>query len=148
MTTSRTRLRAAAAPLLIGLVALLGAACAPPPAAPTGISFNPPGIGYVGKQYVPTASAANKLPVSFSLDSASTGCSLTSGVLHFDAVGSCITPADQPGDAPNPPLPQVRRTITIYGCPPLRAGVWTGPQGTSATVVLGGSTFSGTVDLS
>jgi streptogramin lyase len=149
MTASRTRLRLAAAPLLVGLVALLGAACAPPPAAPTGNSFNPPGVGYVGKQYVPTATAANNLPVSFSLDAASSGCSLTAGVLHFTSVGSCIVLADQPGDATHPALPQVRRTITVYGCPPLRGGVWTGPQGTSATVVLGGSTsFSGTVDLS
>ncbi|CAN5463953.1 hypothetical protein BH10ACT3_BH10ACT3_21460 [soil metagenome] len=148
MNASRTRLRYAAVPLFVGLVALLGAACAPPPAAPTGINFNPPGIGYVGKQYVPAATAANNLPVSFSLDAASTGCALTAGVLRFNVVGSCIVLADQPGNATTPALPQVRRTIKIYQCPPLRAGLWTGPQGTSANVILGGSTFSGTVDLS
>ncbi len=148
MTPARTRLRITAAPLLVGLVAVLGAACAPPPAVPTGISFHPPSVGYVGKQYVPKATAANKLPVSFSLDDLSTGCSLTGGVLYFDAVGSCVVLADQPGDATNPPLDQVRRTITVYECPPLRSGLWTGPQGTSATVIAGGATFSGTVDLS
>jgi hypothetical protein len=150
MTASRTRLRFAAAPLLVGLVAMLGAACAPPPvAAPTGISFNPPRVGYVGKQYVPKATAANKLPVSFSLDAASTGCSLTAGVLYFDSVGSCIVLADQPGDTNHPPLPQVRRTIAIYECPPLRAGRWTGPQYTYADVIIESSTtFSGTVNLS
>lgn len=147
MNAPWTRLRLAAAPLLVGLV-VLAAACAPPPEAPTGISFNPPAVGYVGKQYVPKATAANNLPVSFSLDAPSTGCELTGGVLYFDSVGSCVVLADQPGDATNPPLPQVRRTITIYECPPLRAGRWTGPEGTSANVVVNGSTtFSGTVDL-
>ncbi|MGB3409872.1 MAG: hypothetical protein WBA45_01640 [Microthrixaceae bacterium] len=149
MTAPWTRLRHVAAPLIFGLVVVLGVACAPPPAAPTGISFYPPAVGYVGKQYVPTATAANNLPVSFSLDAPSTGCALTAGVLHFDAVGSCVVLADQPGDATNPPLPQVRRTITIYECPPLRSGKWTGPEGTSANVVVSGPTsFSGTVDLS
>lgn len=148
MTAPRTRVRYAAAPLLVGFIALLGAACAPPAPVPTGISFNPPGVGYVGKQYVPTATAANKLPVSFSLDAASTGCSLAGGVLSYTSVGSCIVLADQPGDATHPPLPQVRRTIRVYECPPLRSGLWTGPQGTSANVVAGGSAFSGTVDLS
>jgi len=148
MGASRTGLRVAAAPLLVGLVAVLAAACAPPTAAPTGISFNPPTVGYVGKQYVPKATAANRLPVSFSLDAPSTGCSLIAGVLYFDSVGSCVVLADQPGDATNPPLTQVRRTINVYECPSLRSGRWTGPQGTSATVIGSGSTFSGTVDLS
>lgn len=148
MHASRTRLRYAAAPLLVGLVAMLGVACAPPAPVPTGITFNPPGVGYVGKQYVPTASAANGLPVSFSLAGSSAGCSLTSGTLHFTAVGSCVVNADQPGDATHPALPQVQRTIKIYECPPLRSGLWTGPQGTSANVLVSGSTFSGTVDLS
>ena len=148
MTAPWMRLRSAAAPLFVGLVAVLAAACAPPAAAPTGISFNPPAVGYVGKQYVPTATAANNLPVSFSLDALSTGCSLTAGVLYFGAVGSCIVLADQPGDATRPPLTQVRRTIRVYECPTLRSGRWSGPQGTSADVSVSGSTFTGTVDLS
>jgi hypothetical protein len=147
MTAPRARRRVAAAPLLICLVAVIAAGCAPKAPAPTGITFNAPAVGYVGKQLALTATAANRLPVSFSLDASSTGCSLNAGVLDFVAVGSCVVLADQPGDATNPALPQVRRTISVQDCPPLRSGRWTGPQGTSADVIAGGSTFSGTVDL-
>lgn len=147
MSRSRTSWRLTAAPLLVGLLGVLAVACAPPVAAPTGISFNPPGVGYVGKQYVPKATAANQLPVSFSLDASSTGCSLIAGVLYYDAVGDCVVLADQPGDATNPPLDQVQRTIRVYECPPLRSGLWTGPQGTSADVLVSGSTFYGTANL-
>lgn len=146
MTTSRT-VRLTVAPLFLAVVAMVAASCAPPP-APRGIVFNPPPIGYVGQQYVPTATAPNQLPVVFSLDAASTGCSLIDGVLYFDAVGSCVVLADQVGNETTPALPQARRTITVYECPPLRSGRWTGPQGTSADIVAVGSTFSGTVDLS
>ena len=148
MTASRTRVRIVAAPLLAGLIALLAASCAPPPAPKPGISFNPPAIGYVGQQYVLKATASNQLPVSFSLDAASTGCSLADGTLSYEAVGSCIVLADQPGDETTPALPQVRRTIAVYDCPTLRSGRWTGPQGTSADIVADGPFFSGTVDLS
>jgi hypothetical protein len=148
MTTSHKGLRITAAPLLAVLVALLVASCAPPPSAPKpGIAFNPPPIGYVGQQSVLKATASNKLPVSFSLDGASTGCSLNAGVVTFTSVGSCIVLADQPGDETTPALPQVRRTINVYECPTLRSGRWTGPQGTYADVVAGGSTFSGTASL-
>lgn len=148
MTTSSTRLRMAAAPLLAGLIALLAASCAPPPAPKPGISFNAPGVGYVGQQLVLKATASNKLPVSFSLDATSTGCSLDAGVVSFTAVGNCVVLADQPGDETTPALPQVRRTIKVFVCPTLRSGRWTGPQNTSADIVSAGSTFSGTVNLS
>lgn len=148
MSTSHARARALAAPLLLGLMALVGSACAPPPQpAPYGISFHPPAVGYVGKHYTPTASASSNLPVSFALDASSTGCSFTGGVVYFDSVGSCVINADQAGDATHPPAPQVRRTISIYDCPPLRSGIWTGPSGLSADVLVNGSTFSGYVDL-
>jgi hypothetical protein len=147
MTTSLSRVRVAVAPLFFAVVAMVAVSCAPPP-APKGIVFNPPPVGYVGQQYVPTATAPHRLPVSFSLDAASTGCSLIDGVLYFVAVGSCVVLASQTGDETTPALPQARRTISVYECPPLRSGRWTGPQGTSADIVAVGSTFSGTVDLS
>ena len=147
MTPTRQRLRVAAAPLFISLVAVVAASCAPPPAAPKGIVFNPPSIGYVGQQYVPKATAPNSLPIAFSLDSASTGCSLVGGVLSFTAVGTCVVLASQTGDGTTAALPTVTRTIRVYECPTLRSGRWTGPQGTYADVVAGGATFSGTASL-
>ena len=148
MSTSLTRARALATPLLLGIVGLLVSACAPPDPAPYGIAFYPPAVGYVNGQYTPTANASSGLPVSFALDASSTGCSFVDGVVHFDAVGNCVINADQAGDATYPAAPQVRRTIAIHECPPLRSGIWTGPSGLTATVVTSGSTFSGYVDLS
>lgn len=147
MTASPKLARALATPLLLGLVALMLSACAPPPTKPKGIVFNPPGYSYVGKQYTPTATAPSGLPVSFALDTTSTGCSFSEGIIHFESVGSCVINADQAGDETHPAAQQVQRTITVYECPPLRSGLWTGPMNLSANVIASGSTFTGTVDL-
>ncbi len=148
MSTSHSRARVLATPFLLGLIGLVVSSCAPPQAAPYGISFYPPAIGYVNHHFTPTATATSGLPVSFALDASSTGCSLAGGVVTFDAVGNCVINADQAGDATFPAAPQVQRTIGIHECPPLRSGIWTGPGGLSANVIAVGSTFTGSVDLS
>lgn len=148
MTATRTRLRIVATPIVVGLVAMLGAACAPPPKAPTGIIFNVPAVGYIGKQLTPTASAPNNLPVEISLGEASSGCTLSGGVLYFTEAGSCIILASQTSTETTEALPTQQRLISVQGCPPLREGLWTGPQGTSASVNVAGTIFWGTVDLS
>ncbi len=150
MSSNRTGLRAVAVPILLGLVALFGSACAPEPAGPPyyGIYFNAPNIGYVGKTFTPAATATSGLPVSLALDASSTGCSFVDGVVHFDSPGSCVINANQAGDATHEPSAQVQRTINVHNCPPMRAGVWTGPMDLSANVVISGSHFAGTIDLS
>lgn len=148
MSTSKSSTRALAATLLIGLIGLVAAACAPPAPPYHGIRFNPPPFGYVGKHYTPTADSTSGMPVTLALDPSSTGCSFVGGVLSFDAVGSCVINANQPGDATHDPDPQVQRTIRVYNCPPLRSGIWTGPMSLSANVLVDGSTFTGSVDLS
>jgi len=148
MSASHSRTRTLAAGLLVGLIGLVTVACAPKPPPYQGIVFNPPSFAYVGKHYTPTATSTSGLPVSLALDPSSTGCSFVNGVLNFDTVGSCVVNADQPGDATHDPDPQVRRTINVYNCPPLRSGIWTGPLNLSANVIATGSSFTGTVDLS
>lgn len=150
ITSSRSNARALAAPLLLGLIALVSAACAPAPTTPYyGIRFSPPSVGYIGKQYIPTATATSGLPVVFTLDATSAGCTLVDGaLLTFDSIGNCVVNANEPGDDTHAASKQVQRTIKIYNCPPLRSGRWTGPQGLSANVVATGSSFSGTIDLS
>lgn len=147
-TTTRPRVRALA-PLLFGLMALV-AACAPEPTPPPyyGIYFYPPSFGFVGKTYTPKATATSGLPVSFTLDATSTGCTLTDGVLSYNSAGNCVVNANQPGDETHAASAQVQRTIRIYDCPPLRSGLWTGPFGTSANVQVTGSFFTGSADLS
>jgi hypothetical protein len=106
MTRTQSNVKRLAAPILLGLLVLLGA-CAPAEPAPYGISFYPPSVGYIGRQYTPTATASSGLPVSFALDASSTGCSYVGGVLSFNGVGTCVVNANQAGDATNPPAPQV-----------------------------------------
>ena len=147
MSTVHRRARLAAAPLLIGLICVLGAACAPPPAPYKGIVFKAPATGYVGKQFTPTATSTSGLPVTLTLDATSTGCSFVGGVVYFEAPGTCVINANQPGNGTIPADPQVQRKINVYNCPVLRSGRWTGPMNLSADVVATGSSFVGTVDL-
>jgi hypothetical protein len=147
MSSSNPRALTLGAPLLVGLLALVAVACAPPPAPYSGSIFNPPSRAYLGKHYTPTATATSGLPVSLALDPSSTGCSFVGGVLTFDALGKCVINADQPGDATHAAA-RLQRTISVYDCPPLRPGIWTGPLGLSASVGVFGSSFSGTIDLS
>jgi GGDEF domain-containing protein len=47
----------------------------------------------------PTAIASSGLTPAITLDAASTGCTLTSGVVSFTGVGTCVLDANQAGDA-------------------------------------------------
>jgi|JI9StandDraft_1071089.scaffolds.fasta_scaffold23041_2 hypothetical protein len=149
MSTIHSRTRAVLVPLMVGLAALVASACAPEPSYPPyyGIYFYPPSVGYIGKQYTPTATATSGLPVVFTLAASSTGCSLVDGVVTYESLGSCVINANEPGDATHAASAQIQKTISVQNCPPLRAGVWTGPLGLSATVNVYGSNFVGTVDL-
>jgi len=77
------------------------------------ISFSAPQVGVVGGSYTPSATASSGLPVSFSVDVASTGCSLTGGVVHFDSVGVCGIDANQAGDMLHAPAPQDQEVTAI-----------------------------------
>lgn len=79
-------------------------------------SANPSPVRY-GDSYTPTATATSGLPVSFSIDAASTsGCTITGGVVSFTGspgVGTCIVDADQPGNASYGAAPEVQQVITV-----------------------------------
>ncbi len=139
MSENRSRTRAFAAPVLLGLLALVATACPTEPSGPPyyGIIFNAPNVGYIGKTYTPSAVATSGLPVSFALDPSSTGCSFNDGVISYDSVGSCVINANQPGDETHAPSAQVQRTIGVHTCPPLYSGVWTA----TATVLYQPMTF-------
>ena len=147
MSIAHRRARVAVAPLFIAILGLVAAACAPTPAPYKGIIFNAPSIGYVGKSFTPKATSTSGLPVTLTLDATSTGCTFAGGVVTFTAPGTCVINANQPGNGTIPADPQVQRKITVYNCPPLRSGIWSGPMNLSANVVATGSSFTGTVDL-
>ncbi|MFM7069009.1 MAG: hypothetical protein ACKOYM_06055 [Actinomycetes bacterium] len=149
MTGSFARFRALAAPLFVGLVAMAVTACAPPPPPYVGIIFNTPAYSFLNRTYVPKATATTGLPVTLSLDASSTACLFLDGTLYFQSVGNCVINANQEGDATHPALKQVQRTIKVYECPALRSGVWSGPNGLTADVLVTSPTsFTGTINLS
>ena len=76
-------------------------------------STNPSPVDVGAAGYSPRATASSGLPVTLSLDAASTGCSLTSGVVSFTAAGTCRINANQAGDAMWASAPQVQQSITV-----------------------------------
>ncbi len=75
-------------------------------------STNPSPAPVGGPTYRPTATASSGLPVTFTLDSTSTGCTLSGGVVSFVSVGTCIIDANQAGNAAWAPA-VVQQSITI-----------------------------------
>ncbi len=67
----------------------------------------------VGDTYTPTATASSGLPVRIALDAASTGCSLSGGVVSFTAGGTCVIDANQAGNAVWAPASQAQQTINV-----------------------------------
>lgn len=126
MSITRSRTRAFLAPLVLGLLGLVAAACVQQSSGTPyyGIIFNAPTVGYIGKTYTPTATATSGLPVSFALDASSTGCSFDGTVISYDSVGTCVINANQPGDETHAASAQVQRTIGVHTCPPLYSGTW------------------------
>jgi len=127
--------------MLVMVVGLVGAVV---PAFPAGadlpgyvfpsqtISFSAPPTGVVGGSYTPSATASSGLPVSFSVDVASTGCSLSGGVVHFDSVGLCGIDANQAGDMLHAPAPQ-EQGVTAINPPYGPRGDCQGPALTAPT---------------
>jgi hypothetical protein len=90
-----------------------------------------------GTTYTPTATASpSGLPVTFTTDASSTGCTIASGVVSFTAVGTCVIDANQAGSALYTAAPQVQQSIPVLA--PLQVTSITSTNGT--TVVPGTST--------
>jgi hypothetical protein len=70
-----------------------------------------------GTSYSPTATASSGLTVGIMLDSSSTGCSLSFGVVSFTAIGTCVIDANQPGDADYHAAPQAQQSIAVAAAP-------------------------------
>jgi len=80
-----------------------------------------PGSKTVGAtSYTPTASATSGLSVTISLDPSSAGCSLTSGVVSFTGIGTCVIDANQAGDANYSAAHQVHQSVTVTMALPAR----------------------------
>jgi hypothetical protein len=88
--------------------------------APQTIQFtstNPASVTAGGPSYTPTATATSGLPVTITLDSSSSGCTLSSGVVSFSAAGTCVIDANQAGNGAWAAAAQVQQTITSNRAP-------------------------------
>ncbi len=73
-----------------------------------------PSGGSVRGTYTPSAKATSGDKVDLSLDTTSTGCSLSSGKVTFTAAGTCVLDFNDPGNATYAAAAQVRQSITVY----------------------------------
>ena len=68
----------------------------------------------VGDTFTPVATASSELPVTITVAAGSASvCSISGGVVTFDAVGSCELLYDQAGDASFAAAPQVSQSVTV-----------------------------------
>jgi hypothetical protein len=72
-----------------------------------------PPTATVGGTYAVTANASSGLPVAFTLDSGSSGCSLSGSTVSFTAAGTCVIDANQAGNATSNAATQVQQSLTV-----------------------------------
>ena len=99
-----------------------------------------PASGTIGGTYTPTATASSGLTPVITLDASSTGSTLTAGVVHFTATGTCVIDANQAGNANYNAAPQVKQSIAIGLTPQTITYASTAP----AAAVVGGATYTPT----
>ncbi len=74
----------------------------------------PPSSPTVGSTYTPTATASSGLAVAITIDASSASiCSISAGVVTFNAGGTCVIDANQAGNANFLPAPQVQQSIGV-----------------------------------
>jgi parallel beta-helix repeat protein len=120
-------------------------------------STAPVGAVVGGPTYTPTATGGGSgNPVVFSIDAASTVCTISAGVVYFIGNGTCIVDANQAGNATYNPAPQVQQsfgvgkadqTITFTSTAPTNA-VAGGATYTSTATATSGLVVSLTIDAS
>jgi outer membrane protein OmpA-like peptidoglycan-associated protein len=79
---------------------------------------NAPTAATVGDTYAPTGSATSGLTPVITVDSSSTGvCSISAGVVTFNAAGSCVLDINQAGTSSYDPAAQFQQTINVAAAP-------------------------------
>ncbi|HTZ07788.1 MAG TPA: hypothetical protein VMB72_01880 [Acidimicrobiales bacterium] len=95
-----------------------------------------PDPGVIGNTYTPTASASSGLPVTLTVDATATSvCSIGSGVVTLEAVGTCVIDANQAGNTTYQPAPQVQQSFPVVSTSPTATFTSTVPS--TGTLVLG-----------
>ncbi|MBI1378965.1 MAG: hypothetical protein GC157_16020 [Frankiales bacterium] len=83
------------------------------------ITSSPPAEPMAGGTYTITALADSGLPVTFSIDAATTNhaCSITGSTVRLEHAGTCVVDADQPGDAAYAAATRVKQSFTVRTAP-------------------------------
>jgi hypothetical protein len=104
------------------------------------ITFTAPTSGAVSTTLTLSATASSGLAVSYTLDATSTGCSLSSGVITYTGVGTCVINANQSGNGTYNAAAQVQRSITVVPRVLLANGgtAATADKGDTLTINFGG----------
>lgn len=119
-----------------------------------------PSAGSTGGSYSPGASATSGDGVVKTIDSSSTGCSISDGKVTFTGSGTCRVNLNDAGNGAFAPASQVRQTIKVYSAntihvsTPPAAGTVNGTYNASAsatsgdavTILLSGASTGCTLD--
>jgi hypothetical protein len=117
----------------------------------------PPSPAYVGGSYPLAATASSGLPVSYTLDAATTAttCSLSGDSVSLDHAGTCVIDFDQAGDGTWAAAPQVQQSFAVTTVPTTVAltasptnSVYGQPATATATIGAASGTPAGTVTFS
>jgi hypothetical protein len=84
----------------------------------------PPAAGTVNETYTPSASVTSGDKVAITLNSASTGCSLSDGKVTFTGNGVCVVEFNDPGNGAFAAAPEIKQSITVgSGNPKAQGGI-------------------------
>ena len=104
-------------------------------------STNPSPVTVGGATYTPTATATSGLAVTITVDASSSAvCSISGGVVSFEAAGTCTLDANQAGNVNWNAAPQVQQSITVNKGNQTISFTSTAP----GTASVGGATYTPT----
>jgi uncharacterized repeat protein (TIGR02543 family) len=96
----------------------------------------PPSSPTYGGSYSPSASSTSGLTDTFTIDpSATSVCSISGGIVSFNALGTCVVDANQSGDASWVPAAQVQQSFVVAQATPTTPTISNIPSG----AVVGGT---------
>ena len=84
----------------------------------------PPAAGTINETYSPSASVTSGDKVAITLNSSSTGCSLSDGKVTFTGNGVCVVEFNDPGNGAFAPASEIKQSITVgSGNPKSQGGI-------------------------
>jgi hypothetical protein len=135
---------AAASALVAGLVLLsAGAASAAGTSTNTISPGSAPSAGSARGSFTPSATATSGDKVDISLDSSSSGCSLSDGKVTFTGSGTCVVDFNDAGNSTYAAAPEVHQDVKVYSSNTISASAAPSSGSTGGSYSPGASATSG-----